>query len=200
MPSSERPETRQPEGVQPVMGVLARSPFWPTLPRHVPPHYLTALWILLGPLFFPLLPQTTIVLDRSACVAPARVRRPRYLRVYTATRDVQSGRLPYQVHTPYWVFNDAGQQVRSVVNYVGDTDQAPMLVSLSSGRYRVLAEAAGYGRVTVPVVITAGMLTEVFLQRGGMPSWEGVPDAELVRLPEGPVAGFHARKASKPGR
>lgn len=163
---------------------------------------LVASWFLLGAgCSSPSLPKTAIVLDpigpHGAGPHPARTG---YLRVYTATRDVQSGRLPYQVHTPYWIFDDTGQQVRSVVNHVGDTDQAPMLVSLSSGRYRVLAEAAGYGRVTVPVVVTAGRLTEVYLQRGGMPSWVGVPDAELVRLPGGSAAGVRAREPLKPGR
>ena len=147
----------------------------------------------------PSLPPTAIVLDpigpRGAGPRPAPTG---YLRVYTATRDVQSGRLSYQVPTPYWVFNEDGRQVRSVVNHVGDTDQAPMLVTLPPGHYRVVAEAAGHGRVTVPVVITGGLLTEVHLQRGGMPPWEFVPEAELVRLPQGPVAGFRARESAKP--
>lgn len=142
----------------------------------------------------PRLPSTPVVLDpigpRMAGPRPA----PHgYLRVYTATVDLQSGKLPYQVHTPYLVYNDQGRRVRNVVNHVGDTDQAPMTVTLPPGSYHLLAEAAGYGRVTVPVVIAGGMLTEVHLQRGGMPYWESAPDRDLVRLPNGPVAGFRAR-------
>lgn len=139
-------------------------------------------------------PETPIVLEsigpRGAGPRPAPTG---YLRVYTATRDVESGRLPYQVHTPYWVFDEHGQRIRSVVNHVGDTDQAPMLVTLPPGKYRVVAEAAGYGQVTVPVVLVGGMLTEVHLQRGGMPEWQATPANELVRLPDGSPAGFRAR-------
>ncbi len=144
----------------------------------------------------PSLPPTQVVLDpigpRMAGPRPA----PHgYLRVYTDTRDVQSGKLPYQVHTSYQIYNDQGHQVRSVVNHVGDTDQAPMTVTLAPGSYRLLAEAAGYGRITAPVVIGGGMLTEVHLQRGGMPYWESAGNDELVRLPDGRVAGFRARNA-----
>ena len=160
----------------------------------------TALGLLLGPgCASPSLPHTAIVLEpigpRGAGPRPAPTG---YLRVHTATRDVLSGQLPYQVPTPYWIFDEGGRPVRSVVNHVGDTDQAPMLVMLPPGRYRVLAEAADYGRVTAPVVITAGMLTEVHLQRGGMPEGAAAPHRELVRLPEGPVAGFRAREPQKP--
>lgn len=141
------------------------------------------------------LPSTGIVLEPIGPRGPGPRPAPTgYLRVYTATRSVQSGRIPYEVHTAYTVFDETGRQARSVVNHVGDTDQAPMTVSLPPGEYRVLAEAAGYGRVTAPVVIEAGRLTEVYLTRNGMPEWDAATGAALVRLPQGPVAGIRAHE------
>lgn len=149
----------------------------------------------------PWLPPTPIVLDRIGPQgAGPRPAPTGYLRAYTATRSVQSGRLPYEVHTPYEIFDETGRQVRTVVNRVGETDQAPMTVALPPGRYQLLAEAAGYGRVTAPVVIAAGMLTEVHLTRDGMPAWEVPPGAEVVRLPEGSIVGLRARETAGPVR
>jgi hypothetical protein len=123
-----------------------------------------------------------------------------FLRVHTATTDEQSGKIPYQVHTPYWVYSEGGEKVRSVANHVGITDQSPMTVRLPSGRYRVLARADGLGLVTVPILVSGGMLTEVFLQHRGMDVPTGTSEAELVRLPGGRVAGHRAKDTSRPAR
>lgn len=139
-------------------------------------------------------PETPVVLDPVGhrIAGPSRGSQG-FLRVYTATTDEASGEISYQVHTPYWVYDEAGRKVKSVQNHVGITDQRPMTALLPSGRYRVFARADGFGLVTVPVVISAGMLTEVHLQHRGMEVPPGVPDADLVRLPGGRVAGYRAK-------
>jgi hypothetical protein len=143
-------------------------------------------------------PVTRVVLDPIGprIAGPSRSR-DGFLRVHSATTDEQSGRIPYQVHSPYWVYTGAGEKVRAVANHVGITDQRPMTTPLPPGQYRVLARADAHGLVTVPVVVQGGMLTEVFLERTGMEVPPGVVDADLVRLPDGTVAGYRA-KAARP--
>lgn len=141
-------------------------------------------------------PETPVVLDPVGhrVAGPSRGRQG-FLRVYTATTDEASGEIGYQVHTPYWVYNEQGRKVKSVQNHVGVTDQRPMTALLPPGTYRVYARADGFGLVTVPVVISAGMLTEVHLQYRGMEVPAGVPDEDVVRLPGGRVAGYRAKGA-----
>lgn len=120
-----------------------------------------------------------------------------FLRVHSATTDEQSGQIPYKVHTPYWVYTESGEKLRSIPNHVGVADQAPMTIRLPPGRYLVLARADGLGLITAPVVIAGGMMTEVHLTHTGMEVPAGVAEAELVRLPTGKVAGYRVRESVK---
>jgi hypothetical protein len=71
---------------------------------------------------------------------------------------------------------------------------------LKPGRYRVIARAAGYGLVTLPVLIQGGMLTEAWLQAGGLRDAQHVPKEDLVCLPDGRPVGFRAKEpAAKSG-
>ena len=117
-----------------------------------------------------------------------------YLLVYSDTQaspvHLDKG-LSYGVHTSYSVQTQDGRRVKWVANHLGDTDEAPQLVSLPVGSYQVLAESTDYGRVTVPVVIEPFQTTKVHLQGKG--SWKPVmtPTAtELVRLPDGEPIGW----------
>lgn len=143
-------------------------------------------------------PATRVVLEPIGprLVGPSRGREG-FLRVYSATTDEQSGQIPYKVHTPYWVYTEGGRKLRSIPNHVGVADQTPMTIRLPPGRYQVLARADGWGLVTAPVVVAAGMLTEVHLTYAGMEVPAGVAESELVRLPTGRVAGFRARGLAK---
>jgi hypothetical protein len=143
-------------------------------------------------------PVTKVVLEPIGprLAGPSRGR-DGFLRVYSATTDEQSGQIPYKVHTPYWVYTESGGKLRSIPNHVGVTDQAPMTIRLPPGRYQVLAQADGVGLVTAPVVVAAGMLTEVHLTHAGMEVPAGVAESELVRLPTGRVAGYRARDPVK---
>jgi len=130
--------------------------------------------------------------------APARARLPpATFAVHTATRDVQSGRLPYQVPTPYWIFDEGGRPVRSVVNHVGDTDPGAHARHAAAGPLPRPGRGGAYGRVTAPVVINAGMLTEGPSAARWDAGRAAAPQSELVRLPEGPVAGFSRPRAAE---
>jgi hypothetical protein len=143
-------------------------------------------------------PATKVALEPIGprLAGPSRGREG-FLRVYSATTDEQSGQIPYKVHTPYWVYTEDGQKLRSIPNHVGVADQAPMTIWLPPGRYQVLARADGLGLITAPVVIMGGMMTEVHLTHAGMEVPTGVAESELVRLPTGRFAGYRAREPVK---
>lgn len=112
--------------------------------------------------------------------------------VYTAyevnadfnTRD------PYRPEYSDYEIYAAGKLLRHVHNDSGTLLQDPALVELPAGKYRVVALANGYGKVTVPVIIWARRCTVVHLE--GDASW---PDprvfsqTNVVRLPDGQVVG-----------
>lgn len=121
-----------------------------------------------------------------------------FLRVHTATETYNGGGITFYPHTPYVVYNAEGQRVRGVQNHVGLQDQKPMTVALPQGRYVVYAQAEGYGRVTVPVVIAGSRTTVVFLEGKGLPEASELPDAEVVRLPDGRPVGRRAAEPAPP--
>lgn len=71
------------------------------------------------------------------------------------------------VHSEYLVLTPGGKVVLRVGN-AGRTATYPDpdVVSLAPGSYRVSAQAAGRGRVEVPVTITAGHKTVIHLEKG----------------------------------
>jgi len=88
--------------------------------------------------------------------------------------------------------------VMGVQNHVGLEDQKPMTVPLPQGRYVVYARAEGYGRVTVPILIAASRTTVVFLEGKGLPEAPELPEAEVVRLPDGRPVGRRAMQPAPP--
>lgn len=118
-----------------------------------------------------------------------------YLRVYSATESNNDGGIPYELHTPYAVRTTAGQRVKGVMNHVGGNDQRPMTVPLPEGEYLIYAQSARFGQVKVPVTVVDGQLTSVHLSGGDLPEAAGLPEADLVRLPDGRVAGRRAAVA-----
>jgi hypothetical protein len=75
---------------------------------------------------------------------------------------------------------------------VDETDESPMVVVLPQGNYKVLARADGYGRITVPVVINGGKLTEVNLETWNRKKTPVSNEAAVVQLPNGYVVGWRA--------
>jgi hypothetical protein len=120
------------------------------------------------------------------------------LMVYSETEDVNSGNIMYHPHTGYGIFTPEGKRVRSVVNRVGSTDQEPMTVVLPAGQYLVKARAAGFGLVSIPIVVYGGKRTMLHLEREGMPDASELSSNAVVRLPGGPPIGWRAKDVPKP--
>jgi hypothetical protein len=119
------------------------------------------------------------------------------LQVYTATETHADGDNTYYCpHSPYLIYNSAGQKARSVLNHVGTMDETPSTVFLPPGAYTVVAEAEGYGRVRIPIVIQARRTTVLHLERGWKPQQGN--SADLVRMPDGQPIGWRPQaQASK---
>ena len=115
-----------------------------------------------------------------------------YLQVFSATRPVDSGGIIYQPHTSYSVYSAEGKRLWGVVNHVGEDDNRPMTIQIPPGFYIVYAESDRFGQVKVPVWVVGNKTTSVYLEGAGMPHAEAVPESQLVRLPDGRVAGRRA--------
>jgi hypothetical protein len=73
------------------------------------------------------------------------------------------------------------------------------VVSLESGEYKIVVRGEGTGLITVPVVIVAGEQTDVYLRRPGMPKAKQAQSDNVVRLPDGRVAGWRAQQPAVAG-
>jgi hypothetical protein len=101
-------------------------------------------------------------------------------------------------YSDYKIFGQDGHFQQWVHNSAGGILQRPKRVELTAGRYRIAAQANGYGVVSVPVVIVAGQDTVVHME--GSFNWARVPGfdpAEAVRLPGGEIVGWKAGTAMK---
>jgi hypothetical protein len=99
-------------------------------------------------------------------------------------------------HSDYAIYTQGGALVRRVSNARDASDGRPTVVSLAPGTYevRALAEAAvGSVEVGVPVVVQSGRTTGVHLVRGWKPHGR-YTDREVVRLPNGQIAGWLAAR------
>jgi hypothetical protein len=103
-----------------------------------------------------------------------------------------NARDPYRpVHSDYKIFSLDGNLLRAVQNDSGTILQEPVPVELLAGKYRVVANANGYGQVTIPVFIKAQQTTVLHLEGGD--SWSNQAkfnQTDGVRLPDGQVVGW----------
>jgi hypothetical protein len=101
-----------------------------------------------------------------------------------------------RVYSNYQIF--AGDRLLQFVhNSSGSILQRPQRVGLPPGAYRVVAQANGYGLVTVPVTILAGRDTIVHLEGGvKWPDQFGPGQVNAVRLPDGEIVGWKSALAS----
>lgn len=120
--------------------------------------------------------------------------------VYTAY-DVNAPGLGDYEHrhhyTDYKILTDDGKLRQTVHNDIGTSVRQAAQVNLPAGTYRVVANANGYGTVTVPVVIGPNRLTVVHLEGGA--SWPDMNtdnQASAVRLPDGEIVGWRASTES----
>ena len=103
-----------------------------------------------------------------------------------------NARDPYRpIHSDYKIFSLDGSLLRAVHNDSGTILQDAVPVELPTGKYRVVANANGYGHVTIPVVIEARQTTVLHLEGGG--SWPNEAEfnqTNAVRLPDGQIVGW----------
>jgi hypothetical protein len=71
----------------------------------------------------------------------------------------------YFPHLSYFIESANGWPLRCVADHERRTDEIPQVVQLPVGRYTLVAEADGLGKVKVPLEIASGRLTRVVLQR-----------------------------------
>ena len=91
-----------------------------------------------------------------------------FLQVFSDTDAVNSGGIDYYLHTAYELHDESGKPLRHIRNRGSSTDQAPEIVKLPVGHYRVLARCPGYGLVEVPVLVLREDVTMVNLENRGM--------------------------------
>ena len=150
-------------------------------------------------------------------IGPAQTRRPEkgvdgFLQVYSARKpatvdpymaerlwnnDFGKNEFLYEpAHTDYTIYSQDGRPLRQVRNARSENDPEPTRVSLPPGHYEIQAEAeddAGLLEVRVPVVIQAGRTTTAHLAGGWKPH-RHYTDHDVVRLPDGEIAGWLATR------
>jgi hypothetical protein len=117
---------------------------------------------------------------------------------YEVNADFSSRDTHRPEYSAYRILSADGQ-LQQVVNNNTDTMlQRPKQVALPAGNYRVVAEANGYGTVTVPITIAAGEITMVHLQGGvAWPDHPAFDQSNAVRLPDGEVVGWKSPVAMR---
>src|SRR6266498_3441944 len=118
------------------------------------------------------------------------------LAVYSAL-DIGAPGEPDNVyyHSGYKIYSLDGKMLQYVNNRVGPTYvEDPATVSLSPGRYNVVARASAFGIVTVPVVIEAGKTTFVHLNGSELAVGRQTSTSGFVRLPDGLIVGWRAKE------
>lgn len=137
---------------------------------------------------------TPIVLNPVGPPPPGATAPPHqgYLQVYTPTEARNEGEDTYYPHSGYHIYTASGVRWKHVPNRIDTTDESPMVVVLPAGNYKIVARADGYGRITVPVVINGGTLTEVNLETWNRKKTPPNNEAAVVQLPNGYVVGWRA--------
>ena len=120
------------------------------------------------------------------------------LREWQWEYDMGDNALPYSLaHTGYIIRAENGNALKYVYNARNPTDPKPTLVTLPPGRYKVEAQAEeAVGRaviVVLPVLIEPGKTTVAHLSGHWRPKVQ-FSDSDVVRLPDGQIAGWLARQ------
>lgn len=101
-------------------------------------------------------------------------------------------------YSDYKILSQDGKLLQTVHNDSNTVLREATRVKLLPGTYRVVAQANGYGVVTVPVVIEKNQVTTVHLEGGGL--WENdiaQNQANVVRLPDGRIVGWRAAEENQ---
>jgi hypothetical protein len=143
----------------------------------------------------------SIVLD--AAVGPPRPvvesRSPEGRLVVYSGFDVGGGGVDsdHNLHSDYKIYFLDGKALRDVSNKVSNVIEDPATISLPPGKYIVIAKAASFGMVTVPVVIEAGKTTPVHLDGSELTGGRQTSTNDFIRLPDGLIVGWRAQDAAE---
>ncbi len=98
-------------------------------------------------------------------------------------------------HTDYTIYAANGEVVKHVRNARNESDDAPTVVTLPAGSYKVEAEGIDCDgsrvELVLPVVVRPGEMTLAHLEGG----WQPPPDykeTQVARLPCGKIIGWRA--------
>jgi len=122
-----------------------------------------------------------------------------YLQVFTATETISDRGFFFYPYSGYNIYRPDGARFQFIPNHRSNLDPVPTVVSLESGEYKIVVRGEGTGLITVPVVIVAGEQTDVYLRRPGMPKAKQAQSDNVVRLPDGRVAGWRAQQPAVAG-
>jgi hypothetical protein len=142
--------------------------------------------------------QTTALSQGSLQVYSARQKEPIDTSFTQWEWDYNLGRnsrIYGLAHTDYIILTQEGSTLQYVRNALNPTDPEPALVTLPPGHYKVEAEAEGHDgqtrKVVIPAVVEPGKTTVVHLSGNWQPR-RHFADADVVRLPDGQIAGWLA--------
>ena len=118
------------------------------------------------------------------------------LMVYSATEEV--GNEDPSVYSGYRIYSNDGTMVANVQDNgnIGFPSDEPRKVTLPRGMYVVEAEAENFGPVKVPVTIEDNRVTVVCLRGHSCQNLPQGDGADLVKLPNGQVVGWHASETA----
>lgn len=100
----------------------------------------------------------------------------------------------YVARLPYDVFSADGKLVRHVSHVGPGFIWYPTTSTLPVGYYRVSSYVPSLGQTAVPVQISAGQTTTLYLDGSGDQLKKEVAAENLVLLPDGDVAGWRGRR------
>ncbi len=89
-----------------------------------------------------------------------------YLEVYSETEtsdSIDNEDVRFYPHSAYWIYDKAGNRIKTVQNHGTSPEEGPTTVELKPGTYIVRAYADNKGIVTVPVIIKVARTTAVHL-------------------------------------
>jgi hypothetical protein len=120
-----------------------------------------------------------------------------FLKVFTDMKFSRYDDMFYATHTDYGVYDDAGKLIKSVQNAESFHSPTPMQVALPPGHYIVEGWSDAYKLVKVPVLIEAGSLTTVNLEKDDHGLFPGGIAADLVHTPDGRIVGWPTSLATR---
>lgn len=122
-----------------------------------------------------------------------------YLVVYSAWAlyDEFDNKVLVDHHSKYGITSDDGKLNKQIANHIDRFDEGPIRVTLPPGSYKINARSAHSGRVIVPVVIQERRTTYVYLDGRPHPKASAESVSNMVKLPDGQVAGWAANTTAK---